>query len=116
MIEGLRPEDHVLLLSIPDPAFVRDLAARVPRGIVVVLGERDEIVEARRAAADLDNVMFVPATPDEIPWRDGFFTFVIDLSGGWSDPDRVSREVQRVLAPEGRLYRSDAVSGQSKKS
>ncbi len=66
--------------------------------MVVAIGEADAVREARRQAAGLDNVMFVPGSPDELPWGDGFFSRVIDLVGSWPDPERVRREVARVTA------------------
>jgi SAM-dependent methyltransferase len=109
MIEelALRPNDRVLLLSIPEPAVVAEIAARLSAGVVVGLGGDEEVRAARRAARDLENVMFVPAPPEEIPWRDGFFTKVIDWRGGWQNPEQVAREVARVLAPGGQVYLAD---------
>jgi len=48
--------------------------------------------------------MFQPGAPEEIPWSNGFFSVVVDLKGGWSDPRAAAREVARVLAPGGRAY------------
>ncbi|MCS6953815.1 MAG: methyltransferase domain-containing protein [Bryobacterales bacterium] len=109
MIEGftLRPDDRVLLLSIPEPAVVAEMAARLTAGILVGLGGDEEVRAARRAARDLENVMFVPAPLEEIPWRDGFFTKVIDWRGAWANPEQVAREVARVLASGGEVYLAD---------
>ncbi len=99
MIEGaLQPGDRVLFLSIPDPATVRRVAARLPRGILVGIGTPEEVADARLAATDLDNVMFHAATPAEIPWQDGFFSVIVDSSG--APP---ASEVTRVLALGGRI-------------
>jgi hypothetical protein len=97
----LRPDDRVLLLGIPDPRVIAEAAARLSQGVLVALGEEERVREARRAARDLHNVMFVPGTPDEIPWDDGFFTRVVDLVGHWPSPDRVRLEIERVTAPRG---------------
>ncbi len=104
---ALRPNDRVLLLSIPEHAVVAEMAARLTAGVVVGLGDDEEVRAARRAARDLENVMFVPAPLEEIPWRDGFFTKVIDWRGGWKNPEQVAREVVRVLAPGGEVYLAD---------
>jgi hypothetical protein len=43
--------------------------------------------------------MFVPGLPDEIPWKDGFFTRVVDSrAGDWPNPQRVAAELKRVAA------------------
>ena len=83
-------------MGIPDlEAFVA-LATRLDHGVVVAIAEGDAIYEARKATRDFDNVMIVPGTPDELPWRDGFFTRVIDTVGDWPDPGKVRSEVARV--------------------
>ena len=94
----LRPDERVLFLGIPAPEVIQEAAARVTQGVIVAFGDSEKVREARRAARDLENVMFVPATPDEIPWPDGFFTRVVDLVGEWPSPERVHAEVQRVTA------------------
>lgn len=97
----VRPDDRILLAEIPAPEVVRALAARASRGIVVAMGSDDAVRAARRAAADLDNVMFVPAPDSEdprIPWQDGFFTKIV---AGEPDP-----ELLRVLAPGGSFSRA----------
>jgi hypothetical protein len=93
------PDDKVLYLGIPDPAVVREAAARITRGVLVAIGDAEQVRASRREFRDLPNVMFVPGTPDEIPWRDGFFTRVIDTrDGNWPDPAKVAAEVARVTA------------------
>jgi len=91
--------DRVLFLTIPDLAYLETLSKRLEQGMVVCLGDRQTIYEHRRAGAHLENVMFVAATPDEIPWQDGFFNWVSDE--GAPDAVAVYREVLRVLAPGG---------------
>jgi ubiquinone/menaquinone biosynthesis C-methylase UbiE len=95
---GIHPEDRVLLLGIPEAAVVAALARCLTRGLLVAIGEDGAVRLARKAARDLDNVMFVPGPPDELPWRDGFFTVVIDAVGEWPDPEKVRREIARVTA------------------
>jgi hypothetical protein len=91
--------DKVLYLGIPAPAVVREIAARLTGGILVAIGDADEVRTSRREFCDLLNVMFVPGTPDEIPWQDGFFSRVIDTrDGNWPDPAKVAAEIARVTA------------------
>jgi SAM-dependent methyltransferase len=93
----LGPAERVLFVSAPEAAVVVELAGRLERGVLVGLG-----APQRRATRHLVNVMFQPGAPEEIPWRDGFFSLVLDLRGLWSDPAAAAREVARVLAPGGR--------------
>ncbi len=93
----LAPDDKVLSLGIPDSALVRAIAARLSRGVLVALDESEAVRAARREFRDLTNVMFVPGTPDEIPWQDGFFTRVVDTRNGeWARPQNVAAELKRV--------------------
>jgi hypothetical protein len=101
----IQPDDRVLILGLAPADTMRSLATRVRRGILVGIGSEPGIYEARRALADLDNVMFVPAAERlEIPWRDEFFTKVIALEYAESGP-----EMLRVLVPGGALYLSGSV-------
>jgi len=95
---GIRPDDRLLVLGVLEPDQVGALARALSRGLVVLMAEGESVYAARRAARDLDNVMVVPGTPDELPWRDGFFTRVIDMVGNWPDGDRVRNEIKRVTA------------------
>jgi hypothetical protein len=75
----LRPEDRILLLGIPDPEVVAGIAGRLTGGLLVAMGDAAEVRAARAAARDCENVMFVVFDGPHIPWRDGFFTQIIDL-------------------------------------
>ncbi len=100
----LRPSDRVLLLSIPEPAIVAQLAARLPAGLIVGLGSDDEVRLARRASRHLENVMFAPASPEQIPWQEGFFSVAIAFDRRWERPERVAAELARVVAEGGAAY------------
>jgi hypothetical protein len=112
MIERLdvRSNDRFLLLSIPQPSFIAQLAARLPAGLIVGLGPDEEVRAARCELREVDNVMLVPASPDDIPWQDGFFTKAIDLVGRWPQPERAARELARVLVPGAAAYLTNARS------
>jgi hypothetical protein len=62
------------------------------------------VYDARAASAHLDNVMVTPATPDEIPWQEAFFSWVIEARGGWILDAAGAREIARVLAPGGAAW------------
>jgi len=95
---GIRSDDRLLVLGIPEPDQVGVLARTVSGGLVVLMAQGESVYAARRAARDLDNVMVVPGTPDQLPWRDGFFTRVIDTVGDWPEADKVRNEIERVTA------------------
>ena len=113
MLEGvaLEPGDRVLFLTIPEFVILARFSEQTPRGIVVALGTRDEVYEARAAVASHENVMIVPASLDEIPWRDAFFSWVIETRGGWTLDRACAREVVRVLIPEGHAWISGVDTG-----
>ena len=106
----IRPNDCILLLSIPEISLVVQLADRARNGSVVGLGRDEEVHSARTGTRDLGNVMFTPASPEQIPWRDSFFTKALDLVCRWEQPERAARELFRVLAPGGKAYLADASS------
>ncbi len=64
----------------------------------MVLGSDDEIRKGRRKFATLDNIMFVAASAEEIPWQDAFFTQVLDPKGSWTNSSKAALEIARVLA------------------
>jgi len=97
----LKPDDRVLILSLANREFLQELAATLAGGLLVGIGTPDDVYEARRALANADNVMFHPAEPEQIPWREAYFTVVIappTLS------PQAEKEIRRVLVPEGRLH------------
>ena len=75
---------------------VRLLAGRLTRGVLVVVNSEDAVRAGRRAAADLDNVMFVAESETgELPWQDSFFTLAIAPAP--------TGELRRVLDSRGRI-------------
>ncbi len=100
MIE-VKPDDRVLVLSITGLEFLLELAGRLPDGLLVGIGSPDEVAAARRALAAEENAMFNAASPEEIPWRDAYFTVVL------SPPPQsplAERELRRVLAEDGVIH------------
>ena len=49
--------------------------------------------------ADLENVLFTPGGRKEIPWREDFFTLILDVEGGAE-----TAEMRRVVKDGGRIY------------
>jgi hypothetical protein len=101
-LSSFSEHDRVLFLSPPEDAFLRDLAAVLSSGLLVVLGSDTQVSEGRRQHSDLDNVMFVTASAEEIPWQDGFFTQVLDPAGLWSNSQKAAQETARVRASHDR--------------
>jgi len=101
MTPQFKPDDRVLVLqpgncSAPQ---LREWANALAHGILVGLGELGTIRTARRELADCENVLFAHGSRAEIPWRDAFFTVIVDSGGGAETP-----EMRRVLHPSGRIY------------
>jgi hypothetical protein len=105
---ALRADDRVLFLAIPPLTEMTAMSRVVMAGCLVALGERDEVDQARRELAEFDNVMFVNATPERIPWRDQFFTKVVVPPHLERLLPSISGELHRVLAPGGAIVTSTA--------
>jgi hypothetical protein len=101
----LRSDDHVLFLDIPPVQELQAMARLLMRGSIVALGSADDVQNARRAMAEFDNVMFLEATPDRIPWRQGYFTRIIVPPHFERIMAQISGEVERVLRPGGVIVR-----------
>ena len=97
----LKPDDRVLILSIAGLELLQELAGRLPDGLLVGIGSPDEVAAARRALASAENAMFNATSPEEIPWRDAYFTVVLSPPPG---SPLSEREIRRVLTPDGVLH------------
>ena len=108
----LRPGERVLDLGCGSGWATRLLARLVgegPEGFgqVVGLDISDEMVRRARAASrDLDNILFVTGSAQQIPWEENFFDKVLSVESFYYYPDqeRVLGELFRVMAPRGRLF------------
>jgi hypothetical protein len=98
---SLRPDDRVLILSIASPALLLELAGQLMDGLLVGIGTADEVYEARLALASAENVMFNITTPEEIPWREAYFSVV--LATPPLSPN-AEQEIRRVLSPGGSVH------------
>lgn len=95
----MNAESSVLILGLSQLDGLRQLASRAR--LVVGVGPDDDVLAARRAYVDLDNVMFTPGSRDAIPWGDAHFTALIDLESG-----APTAEMLRVLKRDGLILRS----------
>jgi ubiquinone/menaquinone biosynthesis C-methylase UbiE len=76
-------------------------------GQVVGLDLSDHMVRrARSASRHLDNVMFIWASAQQIPWEENYFEKVFSVESFYyfPDQDRVLAELFRVMAPMGELF------------
>ena len=109
---ALGPGDRVLDLGCGSGWATQLLARMVgdgPAGFGQVIGLdiSDEMVrQARAAARDFENVMFVVGSAAEIPWEENYFDKVLSVESFYyyPDQDRALDELFRVMAPRGRLF------------
>ena len=110
----LQAGDHVLDLGSGLGTDVFAAAALVGAdGVVVGVDFTDaQLATARRAARGIDNIGFVDANIDRLPFDDGSFDVVISNGAINLSPvkQRVFAEAARVLRPAGRLAVADIVS------
>jgi ubiquinone/menaquinone biosynthesis C-methylase UbiE len=102
---GIKPGERLLDLGCGTGWASRRLARLA--GQVVGLDISDEMVHrAREQARDLDNLLFVWGSAQEIPWEENYFDKVLSIESFYYYPDQelVLRELFRVLAPGGRLF------------
>ena len=102
----MRKDERVLLTSLARMEGLRELALAVRDGALVGLGTRDEVFEARKLCADLDHVMFVEGSREEIPWAEAWFDVILD-----GQPEAPTGEMLRVLKPGGRVEKAPRGGG-----
>src|SRR5436305_12521937 len=108
---NLRPGERVLDLGCGSGWATRLLARLVgdgPEGFgqVVGLDVSDEMVrQAREASKDIENILYVWGSAQQIPWEENFFDKVLSVESFYyyADQDRALMELFRVMAPRGRL-------------
>ena len=105
MTTTFRADDRVLLLAIPNSVELSALARLLIRGVLVAIGDRDQVDEAREKLADFDNVMFLEARPDQIPWQEAYFSKIIVPPYLEPVMRSASTELYRLLAPGGEIVR-----------
>lgn len=80
-----------------DAVALREFSTILTAGLVVGVGTQEEVLVARRAVADCENVMLIQAGDGPIPWQAAFFTRIYAEAPKLLDP-----ELLRLLAPGGR--------------
>ncbi len=106
---ALKPGDRVLDLGCGAGWATRLLAQAVEGGQGMAVGQdisEEMIARARAASRHVENVLFVAAPAEEIPWRDDYFESALSIESFYYYPDQeaVLRELYRVLIPGGTLF------------
>lgn len=103
----VRRDDRSIDLGCGSGWATRWLARLAPNGLAVGVDISDEMVRlARRLSVEIENVMFVPGSADQIPWQEDFFSVLLSVESAfyWPEPDRAAGEIFRVMAPGGRVF------------
>jgi ubiquinone/menaquinone biosynthesis C-methylase UbiE len=103
MIE-VGPRDRVLHLGFGDGSATREFARRASSGLALGVDPSDDAVRrARKLSVEIENIMFVLGSHEEVPWQENFFSLVVSETppGDWAG---AAREIYRVTSPGGRVY------------
>ncbi len=103
-----RADDRVLLLAIPSATELAAMGRVLMSGVLVALGDANEVRAARESMAAFDNLMFLDATPDQIPWRGAYFTKIVVPPHLKALLPHAANEMHRVLAPGGQILQATA--------
>lgn len=108
----LRPGERVLDLSCGTGWATRMMAHLVAdgpggAGQAVGLDISDEMIRhAREGSRNVDNVLYVWGSAQQIPWEENYFDKALSVEAFYYYPDqeRTLAELFRVLAPQGRFF------------
>jgi len=103
----LAANDRVLDLACGAGLASRLMATSSGRPLVVGMDISDGMLRhAREQSRQLENVTFTCGSAEHIPFPDNFFTRVISVEAFYyfEHQDAVLADLQRVLAPRGRLF------------
>jgi ubiquinone/menaquinone biosynthesis C-methylase UbiE len=92
--------DRILHLGCGDGSMARRLAPLACNGLVVGIDVEERVRNARRLSVDIENLMFVFGSAEEISWQEDFFSALVSLE---PPSEGGARAMFRVLAPGGRL-------------
>jgi ubiquinone/menaquinone biosynthesis C-methylase UbiE len=103
-------EDDLLLDVGCGTGAASRAASAVARLVVGVDLSPEMIRRATELAGDVENVRFMVADAEQLPFDDGAFTAVVCSNSfhHYPDPSRAVREMARVLASDGKLVIGDA--------
>lgn len=101
-----RSDDRILSLAVPSIAEAAALSRILMNGSLVAIGSTEEVDEARREMAELENLMFLVADPYRVPWQQHFFTKILVPPHLTLLLPRLQEELTRLLAPGGEIISS----------
>ena len=85
----------------------RMLSARAPEGAIVGIDPSLEmILRARRTCERLENTLFAPASAEQIPWAEDYFTHVLSIESAyyWTSTSLAAKEIYRITAFGGSIH------------
>jgi ubiquinone/menaquinone biosynthesis C-methylase UbiE len=103
----IQRRDRILVVGAGDGETCRWLAPQVEEGLVIGLDASDEQVrDARVKSTAFEDILYLWASPEQIPWQENFFTIAlcVDLVASFGDLEKVLRELSRVLEPGGAVW------------
>jgi len=104
---GIEPRDRILEIGCGEGWASRLLSSLVPEGLVVGLDVSDEMIrKARAASASRENILYVWADAESIPWQERFFSRAFSVESFYyvEKPEVALREIFRVLSPGGSVW------------
>jgi|GEM_PF-1163915 len=115
----LRRGDRVIDIGSGTGWLARDMARRANEGEVVGIDISEALLRRARQLTDreskypYDNMMFLVADVEDIPYPDAYFNYAVSTISlsFWIDPVKGLREIGRVLKDDGKLYVADVCEG-----
>ena len=104
---GIGARDRILEVGCGEGWASRLFSSLVPEGLVVGLDVSDEMIhKARAASAAHENILFVWADAESIPWQEKFFSRAFSIESFYyvAEPQVALREIFRVLSPGGSVW------------
>jgi len=102
----LAGNDRILDLACGAGLASRLMASRHATRVVGMDISNGMLRHARNQSAQFQNISFTCGSAEHVPFPDNFFTKVLSVEAFYyfEHQDRVLAELQRVLAPQGRLF------------
>ena len=103
---NIQPRDRILEIGCGEGWATRELAPRVPEGLVVGLDVSDEMIrKARAQSAGYENLLLIWGEAESIPWQEKFFSKAVCVEALYyfESPEKDLAEIYRVLSPGGSL-------------